>query len=219
MNVEEIKKSDYEDYHFSLCKWLFPNIGSKHLICFLITLTIGLLVVLLWRYFWRVVIFLESNATTIIALITLICTVFMNYKTNKFNTVAKARIEWIKENRSQMAQFVLKIRIAQFKYDEMRLFKKGSNETENRETLGKLRRELNVVLQEIQGIENVLILSIPENEDNKQLLDCIRMAGEWIDRYTSLKKGDKWDNVTLVNLTKVSRDYYKREWERAKRGL
>lgn len=33
------------------------------------------------------------------------------------------------------------------------------------------------------------------------------------------KKRDKWDNVALVNLTKVSRDYYKREWERAKRGL
>lgn len=85
--------------------------------------------------------------------------------------------------------------------------------------------ELNELNQEVSLIINTLLLSLSSSDDNSQFINCIKDCGAWTrsinDAWRNIKSRDtdiSYDTTVIKNMTIVSQDYYKREWEKAKAG-
>lgn len=141
---------------------------------------------------------------------------------NKADLVAKSRIEWIQEVRGLMAIFLGDIPV--YNYSLIRYNKTSSNDT-------KFFNEINEILIKIQGTENLLLLHLSSNTDNNQIIDCIKACAKLpsdlkeilIIEDDKMKKEQietfkKKESIMLNNLMIISRDYFKREWEIAKKG-
>lgn len=65
-------------------------------------------------------------------------------------------------------------------------------------------------------------MNLSNNTDNKQINQCITDCASWISNMeTRFKKQEgefRYYDTPVTNLMNVSRDYFKREWDRAKRG-
>ena len=75
---------------------------------------------------------------------------------------------------------------------------------------------------DILNNETLLLLNLSDNEDNKQINQCISQCALWGSKIIEMDakqiKDDKNNDILIDNLEMVARDYYKREWEKAKRG-
>ncbi|WP_187957645.1 hypothetical protein, partial [Carnobacterium maltaromaticum] len=65
---------------------------------------------------------------------------------------------------------------------------------------------------------------LSNNEDNKQLKECIDDCLDWVKQIKSQIKsnefveGKNYNKTVLNNLLLVASDYLKREWNKAKKG-
>lgn len=160
--------------------------------------------------------------TSILAIATFLFTSINTVKKNKADLVAKSRIEWIQEVKQIMAIYLKDVTYYPF------LFKKyAKNNTSDSKRL-ELETELNELALRIKQNKNLLLLHLSNNEDNKQLNECIQDCEKWIKnmrvRWRIQTKGNtnvdlfEYKLTPIDNLLIVSREYFKREWDKSKKG-
>lgn len=85
-----------------------------------------------------------------------------------------------------------------------------------------LKKELDGLSKKIEENQYLLFMNLSDNSDNKQLNDCIENCVIWINKMDEQRAVNQYkfvyEDTVVTNLLKVSRDYFKREWDRAKRG-
>ena len=141
---------------------------------------------------------------------------------NKADLVAKARIEWIQEVKKIMAIYLKDVKYYPFLFKKSKLMSKKSSEYQ------EILNEVNELAVRISENKNLLLLHLSRSDDNKQLNDCIADCSKWISnmriRWSIQSSGNtkvfkfEYDNTPPNNLLLVSRDYFKREWNKAKKG-
>lgn len=89
-------------------------------------------------------------------------------------------------------------------------------------SLTKLTIEVNELGSKIEESQYLLYLNFSENEDNREINQCITDCAHWIKnmpvRWDANRAEFKYNEVPVTNLLRVSRDYFKREWNKSKRG-
>ncbi|MFT9269682.1 MAG: hypothetical protein ABF539_09200 [Liquorilactobacillus nagelii] len=142
--------------------------------------------------------------TAIITIISAVFTVIITIRRNRADLVSKSRIEWLQVNKKLTSEF-----ITDLNFLPVLKIAKGQKWLEKR------LKSLNKIIVNY----NLLRLNLSNNEDNKQINECIEDCRNWADVVNSLKTGEEIPPKTaLNNLIVVSRDYYKREWDKAKQG-
>ncbi|WP_324177432.1 hypothetical protein [Ligilactobacillus salivarius] len=229
--VEEIKESNYKNYP----NYRIPTIIrylQKHVYCVGIIWSIILINIVIFIRpiisFFKILFVTDKgfqwvSITAIVGLGTFIYNIYSTHKNNYYNTVSKARIEWIKEHRNNIAKLILDCDKCLFKLKELVYLKENGKEKE----ISFKEDELSKLNQEIQLIINKLLLQLSSNDDNSQFVNCIEDCGRWVSSivtiWNNIKDKSRFDNIlydTTVqkNIMLVSQDYYKREWEKAKAG-
>lgn len=147
--------------------------------------------------------------TSVTAIVSLVLTNYMTAKKNKSDLVSKSRIEWIQKNKETMSLYLRGVKHYPYLFKES---KKG-NATSKEVTDLALEIEVNYYL---------LLMNFSDNEDNKQINTCIGDCALYVNcvkYFWQIGEKEQLENVLPVeNLSTVSRDYFKREWERAKQG-
>ena len=229
--VEEIIESNYKNYP----NYRIPTIIrylQKHVYCVGIIWSIILINIVIFIRpiisFFKILFVTDKgfqwvSITAIVGLGTFIYNIYSTRKNNYYNTVSKARIEWIKEHRNNIAKLILDCDKCLFKLKELVYLKENGKEKE----ISFKEDELSKLNQEIQLIINKLLLQLSSNDDNSQFVNCIEDCGRWVSSivtvWNNIKDKSRFDNIlydTTVqkNIMLVSQDYYKREWEKAKAG-
>lgn len=230
--VEEIKESNYKNYPNYRIPTMIRCL-QKHVYCVGIILSIILINIVIFIRpiisFFKILFVTDKgfqwvSITAIVGLGTLMYNIYSTRKNNYYNTVSKARIEWIKEHRNNMAKLILNLDICLFKLEELEYLKENSKEKE----IAFKEDELTKLNQEIQLIVNKLLLQLSSNNDNSQFVNCIEDCGRWVSSivtvWNNIKDKSKfdykisYDTTVQKNMMIVSQDYYKREWEKAKAG-
>ncbi|MCB2300673.1 hypothetical protein [Clostridium tagluense] len=191
-------------------------------------------------------VFIVKNIVPIVSLILTIIVAITSYKTNKkslkqqkeinkksleqqkeiaeknlhANIISESRIEWIQEVRKLMADYLQKAACFPFYYGEY--YDNDSNAgTEKAE-----KQEIDNRLMEIQALEYLLLLYFSDNDGNKEIRTAIKVVIEYLNNIVETfpktngfdaSSEYKYDDATITNLLKVATDYFKKEWERAKK--
>lgn len=89
-------------------------------------------------------------------------------------------------------------------------------------------KEVNELATKIEEKQYLLLLNLSANDDNKEINKCINDCAKWIKNMPTRweiqtkkganKNGFKYKDTPTTNLLVVSRDYFKREWSKAKKG-
>lgn len=167
--------------------------------------------------------------TSVLAIISLTVTSWDSRRKLKADLVSKSRIKWLETVRPLVAEFTTKSTYYIFvlsskmsKYDE-NLAKADSKGTE----------ELNARRVELQLLYNKILLntSNDSSNDNKLLLEPLKIVkneldvgkvGKRLDQMRKSKDAADKENAELnkkiENLVESSRIYFKKEWEKAKKG-
>lgn len=230
--VEEIKESRYKEYpnykRPVVVRYIYAHSYYVYIILILILIST-------FEYRRFIISFIETvfiekgkfqwvALTAIMGLVSFVYSIYSTYKTNYYNTVSKARIEWIKEHRNNMAKLIRDCDVCLFKLREL-VFLDGQV-SKCRDEISLKEDELSAVNQEIQLTINKLLLQLGPNDDNEQLMDCIIDCGKWassiVDVWEKVKNNNDFEILYNTSVQKnimiVSQDYYKREWEKAKAG-
>ncbi|MFT9098426.1 hypothetical protein [Liquorilactobacillus sp.] len=228
LEVEEIKISNYSDSDNkrSLLEWIKNNRVATVIITFLVCLeliqgfhnkkVLGFLGVV---FFNRYDEFQWGGITAIITIISIASTIIVTIRRNRADLVSKSRIEWLQVNKKIMSEYLAELSDYPYEYAQ---YRRLAMENGNRLQVIEKKEKVDALAQKIQSKHNLLLMNLSDNEDNKQINDCIVVCTEWINSMP-----ERWDNsganfsykdTPIVNLMKVARDYYKREWDRAKRG-
>lgn len=165
--------------------------------------------------------------TAIIAIVTLFVNSIYSAKRVKADLVSKSRIQWIQSVRQLLSEYLTKtryitflcIRISEEMQREARLTEHVKLEDSEVE---KLKKTTNENILEMFQIKNMLLLNFSNNRGNSEILNIIIKVADNIDQYFK-EINDKNFNITtsyedIDNLTELGRDYFKEEWEVAKRG-
>lgn len=193
-----------------------------------------------WRY-WISYLF-ETNEgrfnwigiTATLALLTLIWNIWYNRRKYKADLISKSRIQWIESVRP----IITDLTSAAVSYPNLlkRYLKIGFSEIEDKSLQEKLLSEANLTMITIQKDADLLRLYIPKSgQDNEEILQSIynvrKESNDYLYKVSSkvrsnkdlirgeLKKIDqKKLYVSVENLIEVSSIYFKKEWEKAKKG-
>lgn len=236
--VEEIEESSYAEvdkkdlkrvkkYKIKVEEFLL----DKHIIvivCLVFIIVIEFLLINNKSKLLRMIFLNKDNefqwlaGTAIAAILTFLFTSINTVKKNKADLVAKSRIEWIKEVKRIMSIFLTDVHYYPFLYEKLQ------NITVEHSKYDELEKEVNELTLKIEENQNLLLLHLSDNDDNKQINDCITACGKWImdmpNRWNILTSGGfvpgafDYENTPIENLLLVSRDYFKREWNKSKTG-
>lgn len=149
------------------------------------------------------------GVTAIVAACSFFATSLISLQNRKVDLVSKARIRWINETKKLTAQFM-----------------KDATSLTNSGVTDEKRK---VIISRILETRELLLLNYSDNEDNKQIRECIKdcnnyiLAWDFKNQRVINGKIDKSDlparpNNSIKNLRLVSTDYFKREWDKAKKG-
>ena len=229
--VEEIKESNYKNYPNYRIPTMIRCL-QKHVYCVGIILSIILINIVIFIRpiisFFKILFVTDKgfqwvSITAIVGLGTFIYNIYSTRKNNYYNTVSKARIEWIKEHRNNIAKLILDCDKCLFKLKELDYL--NNQEILKEDEISLKLDELSELNQEVELIINTLLLSLSSNDDNGQFTNCINDCGKWTqsinDAWGNIKNRNttiSYDTTVIKNMMLVSQDYYKREWEKAKAG-
>lgn len=149
------------------------------------------------------------GVTAIIAACSFLVTSLISLQNRKVDLVSKSRIKWINDTKKLTALYLK---------DAIRLKNGTQNEKEKKEALDRFRET-----------RELLLLNYSDNEDNKQIRRCIKDCNKYITRWRKLKFQVKSGQMkesdlpkspinVISNLRMVSTGYFKREWDKAKKG-
>lgn len=197
-----------------------------------ILVIIGLIIV---NHYSPTNIFFDKNGgfqwvgiTSLVALFTFIYSIYSNNKKNKYEIISKERIRWINEIKQQVAELLTSLN----KYYDL-VQNCGnrnileSNPQKRQFLKEKYHDEANKLMEDINLKVELLLMSFADNIDNKQMIDSISDASSWVNSFNKYWNWNenaplyiefKFDNIPILNLRTVSRDYLIREWHRAQRG-
>ncbi len=149
--------------------------------------------------------------TALITIISFLLTYLATLRKNRADLVSKARIEWLNFHRKEMADYLTASRD---------FYNKVRNE---REFNTAKRKELFELMSELERRKNLLVLNLSDTDENRQFNDCIEDLAIWVNSFNKIIVNTdntkySYNDVPYVNLLKVSRDYYKNEWEKVKKG-
>lgn len=225
--VEEINKSSYAEV-----KWLKKvdeYLKHKYVIIFLTFIIVVQFLFIMkgFRFPWRIFYNKDGDfqwlaITAIAAIFTFLGTTVITMRKNKADLVAKARIEWIQEVKKLMFIFLKDVLYYPFKFEEFN--KVSRNHPEYNERLN----EINELANKIEGNHYLLLLNLSANDDNEELSRRIEDCWKWIKnmrtRWTIQTENGakvelfKYEITPATNLLVASRDYFKREWNKSKKG-
>ncbi|MDT2879880.1 hypothetical protein [Lactococcus lactis] len=214
---EIISQSDYVPKKWDKFK-SFINDGVIYLAIILILILLNI-----WQFlchgnpseFLKTVFFNKSGefqwlgVTAIIAACSFLGTSLISLQNRKVDLVSKSRIKWINDTKKLTALYLK---------DAIRLKNGTQNEKEKKEALDRFRET-----------RELLLLNYSDNEDNKQIRRCIKDCNKYIIKWRKLKSQVKSGQMkksdlpkspvnVISNLRMVSTDYFKREWDKAKKG-
>lgn len=194
---------------------------SKAVIALSIFLAVSILVNILlltklWNY-QRILEFLFINKdgrfewgglTSMLAIVSLIGTFIITLNKNKADLISKSRIEWLQETKKLTSEYISSLYLLR-RYIE-KLSKAKTKE-----------EEYEIYTKKVEAFDNLnekfilLKINFNDNEDHKEIIKCI----DDIKRY-ALKRYESKKDWTIVaqNLAISSSAYFKREWNKAKKG-
>lgn len=185
------------------------------------------------------IIFLDKNGkfewagvTAIITVLSVSFTVIVTVSKNKADLVSKSRIEWLQKVKALMSKYLAEVHYYPDAYFRMRrledkleaekLLTKAPNLQNVKGKYEKQQEVVDELLRSIEETQYLLLMNLSDNIDNQQINKCITDCTEWVNnmevRYEKNPKDFIWKDVPVTNLMKVSRDYFKREWSKAKKG-
>lgn len=195
--------------------------NSKIIIVALILSILGITVFFLFKrniMSFLKFIFLSDNGnfqwvgvTAIVTILSFSLTYIATLRKNKADLVSKARIEWLNFHRKEMADYLTGSR-------------DFYNFVKNKRTFNEEEEEkLTQMMSELEKRKNLLVLNLSDTPGNKQLNDCIEDLAIWVNSFNKVIKNPdniiySYDDLPYFNLLRVSRDYYKHEWEKVKKG-
>lgn len=155
-----------------------------------------------------------AGVTALIAIISFLATAITTIRKNRADLVSKSRIDWIQKVKAIMAEYLRDVHYYPYLYI---LYKEASDDVSS-----NLKNELNKLSKKIEENQYLLLMNLSDNEDNKEINTCIVDCVNWINKMDEQWKSNKlkFENkdTVVTNLTKVSRAYFKREWDKAKKG-
>ncbi|CCO11303.2 hypothetical protein BN424_1862 [Carnobacterium maltaromaticum LMA28] len=80
----------------------------------------------------------------------------------------------------------------------------------------KSKIKVNELARKIEENQYLLLLHLSDNPDNKQINDCIVKCTAWVNSMPEI--WGYYNTIPVTNLLKVSRDYFKKEWNKSKKG-
>lgn len=156
-----------------------------------------------------------AGVTALIAIISLLATAITTIRKNRADLVSKSRIDWIQKVKAIMAEYLKDVHYYPYLF---KLYKEPYASVDN----PKIKIELDELAKKIEENHYLLLLNLSDNDDNKELNDCIINCVTWINSMEKQWEINKYKfyykDTVVSNLTRVSRDYFKREWDRAKKG-
>lgn len=162
------------------------------------------------------------GVTAIIAIISFIFNSITTLLRNKADLVAKSRINWIQDVRKLMSVFLRDVHYYPF------IFQQCNEKSKDDPTYDEDVKIVNELAAKIEEYQYLLLLNLSDNDDNEELNRCINDCWKWIENMptrwdiqteTGTKnKSFSYEQIPTTNLLKVSRDYLKKEWEKAKRS-
>lgn len=236
--VEEIKKSSYAEVEKKDLKGVQKYkmkveefLQDRHIIvilCLVAIIVVEFLLINNKSKLLRMIFLNKDNefqwlaGTAIAAMLTFLFTSINTVKKNKADLVAKSRIEWIQEVKKIMAVYLKDVSYYPFLFRKSKMMLKKS--TEYQEAL----KEVNELAVKIIENKNLLLLHLSDSKDNEQLNKCIEDCTEWMENMSlrwkiqtlsgTKKALFKYKQTPITNLLNVSRDYFKREWNKSKNG-
>lgn len=176
---------------------------------------------LLWTKLWnyqRILEFLFINKdgrfewgglTSMLAIVSLIGTFIITLNKNKADLISKSRIEWLQETKKLTSEYISSF------YSVRRCIKKRSKaktKEEADEIYTKQVEAFNIMNEKFI----LLKINFIDNEDHKEIIKCIDDIKKYVNKRYELKN----DRTAIAarNLAISSSAYFKREWDKAKKG-
>lgn len=217
----EIEKSDYAE-----------NIHLKHLenwlksYFFVITTVVSIIINLIFLtsqnihilrlkdvFFNQTGNFQWAGIVALITIVSVISTAIIAVKRNRADLVSKSRIEWLQVNKKIMSEYLKDVHYYPYLFSKWKKALEDGN---------PIKEELDELSQKIEQNQYLLLLNLGDNEDNTQINDCIIGCTLWTNSiqfaWDMNKQEINTKDTPVTNLLKVSRDYFNREWNKAKKG-
>lgn len=147
----------------------------------------------------------------LIALLGVVLSVFVTWfngkKSIEANLVSAARIEWIQSVRTEMAYYLNKSRNA---YNHL-------STAESRKNNKKIIREL---LVEIERTQYWLLLNFSISDEHQKIRKEIIDVACWLNdiQNREFEHGEKTSDKPITDLLETSTNYFKKEWDKARKG-
>lgn len=156
-----------------------------------------------------------GGVTALVAIVSLTITAITTLRKNHAELVSKSRIEWLQKVKRIMAEYLRDLHYYPYLYSQHIDPYSGVDNL-------SLKKELTDLSKKIEENQYLLFMNLSDNLDNRQLNDCIENCANWINKMEDQRAANSYtfvyETTVVTNLLKVSRDYFKREWDKAKRG-
>lgn len=194
-------------------RFSFWDIFVFEMITLLIVSVVSVIFRINWKYIYQMFFVTsdgKANAVGVTALISIVVLVFNIWDSRRRMTadlVSKSRIDWMKTVRQQIAIFVS--RINRYLYLKYEVTNKGHKE---------LLQEMSEVRTQVREAYYEIRLYIPNNESNAEILEKVADLYDEVEKYQG--NLEYASNIGLKSeiLISHSSEYFKKEWDRAKRG-
>lgn len=166
-----------------------------------------------WQYIYQMFFVTsdgKANAVGVTALISIVVLVFNVWDSRRRLTadlVSKSRIDWMKTVRQQIAIFVS--RINRYLYLKYEVSNNGNVE---------LLQEMSEVRAQVREAYYQIRLYIPKNESNAEILGKVLDLYDEVQNYKGNSEYSSSIGLKSEDLISHSSEYFKKEWDRAKRG-
>lgn len=167
------------------------------------------------------------GATSIIAIITLGVNAWDNRRKFRADLISKSRITWMADTKRILSEYYQVF--SEYAY----VYSKFATEKRPEES-NKLNSQMTELMGKIRRIYYEILLNIPDNESNEPLLKYVKLIfGELNNMVKYYEYGqsksfeleshyytvvDKYISNLIITGVKESSVYFKKEWERAKKG-
>lgn len=154
-----------------------------------------------------------AGITSVVGIFTFLSTYIVTLNKNKADLVSKSRIEWIQEVKKLVTNYCISCTAYMVNCEDVEKLKKKGCDT------GEVHELADSNFLELEKHYYLLMLNFSDNADNKQIIKCIEDVRNYAMAINDeLINTCGLSNIVVKNLVLVSRDYFKREWNRAKRG-
>lgn len=149
-----------------------------------------------------------GGLTSILAIVSLIGTFIITLNKNKADLISKSRIEWLQATKKLTSEYISS-------YYLVRGYIKKHSEAKSKYEKDEIYTKQLEAFDILNEKFILLKINFNDNEDHKEIIKCI----DDIKRY-ALKRYDSKNDWTIAaqNLAISSSAYFKREWNKAKKG-